>query len=69
MANRVTQQHIEVAVVPDNQKVRATQQHIEVAVVPNNQRIRATQHYIEVAVKDSVVAPAGTAGAQVIWIG
>jgi protein subunit release factor A len=68
MANRVSTEHVEVAVVPNTQKGRVSTEAVEVAVVPNTQKARVSQEYIEVAIKDSVVGGAGGARfyAQVI---
>lgn len=52
MAGRVTQDVVEVGILPDSSVVRVTQDVVEVGIVPTSAVARVSQYVVEVAVID-----------------
>jgi hypothetical protein len=60
-SSRVSQEHVETAILPDNQLARVTQVYAETAILPDTQLARMTQMYVEVIIQNITAAPRGRA--------
>lgn len=69
MAGRVTQESIDVGLIPDDAVVRVTQESVDVGMVPDDAVVRVTMESIDVAIIDPTYVPTAVERAYVVWVG